>query len=134
MKVQKFVSMLMIAVLAIFMAAMVTGCSNVKKTKIIDGVNQAIDVAGMVCSTAPLFSDKLSKPAEKCSFILQKAIELKDGGKRTVGVFIDVSDCAKQYKSDKNINGLVQCVDEIDGAKLIIEEIEKSVDILKEKS
>lgn len=113
-----------VALVAIFsILAYSTGCSRVTSAKIINGVDKAIDVAGTVCAAAPLFSDKLEKPADKCNLVLQKAIELKEDER--VLAFVNVAQCVEGYRENNSKSGLVQCVDDIDGAKLIVAEIEE---------
>lgn len=122
---KKFFGLFSIIILLFLMAVAIiaSGCSKVSSAKIINGVEKAIDVAGTVCSAAPLFYDNLAKPADKCNQILQKAVELKEDNR--VMAFVTLAKCVETYRKDKNKSGLVQCVDDIDGAKLIISEIEK---------
>jgi hypothetical protein len=100
-------------------AVSITGCSQIKTGKIIDGINTAIDVAQLVCNAAPLFGD-VPPAFEKCSKYVNKAAELKQDDR--VMPFVKAAKCVDRYHEP---NELGQCVDDIDGWKVIVQELQK---------
>lgn len=114
---------LMVLTVITFVASLQLGCSQLKAGKIIDGIEKATDVAEVVCSAAPLFSDRLPRGVEVCQKVLDTAAQLKDD-KRVVAA-VELAICVEEYREDKLKLKLVECVDAIDGAALLIAEIEK---------
>ena len=109
-------------IIALVIAVSLTGCSQIKTGKIIDGINTAIDVAQLVCGAAALFPD--APPAvEKCADYIGKASELRQDDR--VVPFVKAAKCVDRYHGDSDKMALGQCVDDIDGWKVIVEELQK---------
>lgn len=100
-----------------------SGCSKINSARIISGAGKALDVAQLICDTAPLFSDNLAKPLAKCQTVLQTAAELRQDER--VSALVSTAVCAEEYAETKSKADLVSCIDDIDGAKLLVVEIEK---------
>jgi hypothetical protein len=107
-------------IIIIAIVVSLTGCSKIKTGKIIDGINTAIDVAELVCGAAALFPD--APPAvEKCADYIDKAAKLKQDDR--VVPFVKAAKCVDKYQDDADKTALGQCVDDIDGWKVIVEEL-----------
>lgn len=102
-----------------FFAMSQLGCIRIKAGKIIDGVNTVIDVAETVCSASVLFEDRLPVDPEKCATYINNAVELQQDGK--VNALVSVARCVDKHKKDSV--SVAQCVDDIDGWKVIIKEL-----------
>lgn len=104
---------------ALALALALSGCSQIKAGKIIDGIDTAMDIAKTVCTVADVFVDNAPPAVEKCGEYLNKAAEIRQDDR--VLAFVQVARCVESNREDRA--KMLQCIDDIDGWKIILEEL-----------
>lgn len=88
-------------ILVVVIAFLFFGCSAIKQGKIENGIERALEVTELICSTGKV----LEHAAEECAAI------------------VGTAKCVETY--DAETVEFIQCIDDIDGIELLAEKISK---------
>lgn len=96
MKLQTLIFTVVLALFGALVTSVVTGCSQIKASKIADAADDVVSITPVLCETAEYFAAKgVEVPGvENC----EKLIQFLD--KNEVVAALKIVECAREYKDD----------------------------------